>query len=242
MAAAAAAAVLFAAAAAAPSPSAAYDYLHACMVAGSARTATLPPAAFLGTLCQTLPRMLDSWSRQGELRRGFMPALVPILGAGSFDDSPLSPWFTHMLSANVPTSRAMATAWGCISAEVDDPTLFLTRPLNEALKQQPRVQRLITFGRKKHRFKHLGAALLDRPPSDPLRAAWTNTDEYASAWVTAWPTPDLWLNDAEFIEVSTRNFGLPSPACTPLVGQPIGRTPHATRCIRLSPLRSQLAW
>eukprot|EP00973_Karenia_brevis_P082349 11415674-Karenia_brevis.AAC.1 len=51
----------------------------------------LAPAAFVATVCRTIPRMIDSCTMQGERRTGFLPTLLPLLGAGSFDDVPGSP-------------------------------------------------------------------------------------------------------------------------------------------------------
>ena len=45
---------------------------------------------------------------------------------------------------------------------------------------------------------------------------------FSTAWVTAWPDPDAYLSNAEFAEVVATYFGLSSPACRSLVGQPIG--------------------
>ena len=56
------------------------------------------------------------------------------------------------------------------------------------------------------------------------RAAWTNLDKFGTTWVTAWPSVDCRLSNAEFGEVVARYFGLPSPACALLVGQPIGNS------------------
>ena len=62
------------------------------------------------------------------------------------------------------------------------------------------------------------------PAGDVRKLAWLNSDRYASAWVATWPSNDAWMSDSEFIEVTTRYFGLLSPACAALVGQPIGRS------------------
>ena len=64
------------------------------------------------------------------------------------------------------------------------------------------------------------------PPADMLRAAWLNVDRNSTVWVTAWPTRDGYLSNPEFAEVATWYFGLPSPACGPLVGQRIADTKH----------------
>ena len=56
------------------------------------------------------------------------------------------------------------------------------------------------------------------------RAAWVNADKFSTTWVAAWPSPDCRVSTAEFSEIAARYFGMPSPACAPLVGQMIGNT------------------
>ena len=51
-----------------------------------------------------------------------------------------------------------------------------------------------------------------------------NVDSYGTVWVRAWPSNDMWCSDPEFLEVTCRYMGLPSPACAPNVGMHIGRT------------------
>ena len=51
-----------------------------------------------------------------------------------------------------------------------------------------------------------------------------NVDQFSTKWVTAWPDKHSYLGNAEFAEVASFYFGLPSPACGPLVGQNIGAT------------------
>eukprot|EP00973_Karenia_brevis_P076897 10679292-Karenia_brevis.AAC.1 len=48
----------------------------------------LAPVAFVATACRALPRMIDGCSEAGEQRTGFLPPLMPLLGAKSFDDAP----------------------------------------------------------------------------------------------------------------------------------------------------------
>ena len=52
--------------------------------AGIRSRADLIPAAFVSTMCRTLPRMLDFRDRHGVLHSGFLPQLAPVLGAGIF--------------------------------------------------------------------------------------------------------------------------------------------------------------
>ena len=56
------------------------------------------------------------------------------------------------------------------------------------------------------------------------RAAWQNLDRFSTTWVSAWPSPDCRVTSSEFSEIACRYFGVPSPACAPLVGQRIGNT------------------
>ena len=56
------------------------------------------------------------------------------------------------------------------------------------------------------------------------RVAWINLDRFSTAWVTCCPTEDLMVTDTEFVEITARYLGLPSPACVPLHGQRIGNT------------------
>eukprot|EP00973_Karenia_brevis_P063784 8866765-Karenia_brevis.AAC.1 len=46
----------------------------------------LSPAAFSATICRTVPQMVDSRNERGEHRSSFLNVLVPLLGAGSFDE------------------------------------------------------------------------------------------------------------------------------------------------------------
>eukprot|EP00973_Karenia_brevis_P031582 4355752-Karenia_brevis.AAC.1 len=56
------------------------------MYGGGVRcSADVAPAAFIGALCRTVPRMLDRMGPRGESLPGFMPQLEALLGRGSFD-------------------------------------------------------------------------------------------------------------------------------------------------------------
>ena len=61
--------------------------------------------------------------------------------------------------------------------------------------------------------------------SNPERQAWLNTDRFSTQWVTAVPSQTMgWvLGNDIFAKVVATYLALPSPACSPLVGQRIGR-------------------
>ena len=89
-----------------------------------------------------------------------------------------------------------------------------------------KAQRAITRQCEQKRLQSLDTRIRAPPPADMRRAAWPKVDRNSTAWVTAWPTRDGYLSNPEFAEVATWYFGLPSPACGPLVGQRIADTRH----------------
>ena len=56
------------------------------------------------------------------------------------------------------------------------------------------------------------------------RQACVNIDSFSTAWGTCWPHPDCYLSNEEFLEVSARYLGLPSPACETQAGTSISGT------------------
>eukprot|EP00973_Karenia_brevis_P028180 3882208-Karenia_brevis.AAC.1 len=87
-----------------------------------------------------------------------------------------------------------------------------------------RMQAALTRARERCLHQSLDFRLRALPAADSRRLAWMNVDRYSAAWVAAWPIDELWLESAEFVEVACRYFGLPSPACAAMVGQPIRGT------------------
>jgi len=85
-----------------------------------------------------------------------------------------------------------------------------------------KMQKSITVQREMVCQQRLDVAIRDLPADDMRRAAWTNLDRFSTTWVAAWPDQDACLSNAEFLEVTTMYFGLPSPACQAVVGQRLG--------------------
>ena len=48
--------------------------------------------------------------------------------------------------------------------------------------------------------------------------AWANLDSFSTACVTGWPQFNCYLTNDDFLKVSPRYLGLPSPACETLAG------------------------
>ena len=189
----------------------------------------LRPAAFSAMICRTMPRMIDSMATTGESRKGFMPPLVSILGAGSFDDDMGARWFQHLLAANTRAGREFEDAWSSMQREVGEPMpgSTLASPVSEAGHHTYRVQGSLTTAREKCGFQKLDVSIRSLPREDVRRLAWLNVDRFSAAWVSTCPSGDTWLSDAEFVEIACRYFGLPSPSCGPLVGQAIVGTQWA---------------
>ena len=189
--------------------------------AGLRSLAQLAPAAFLGTLCRTVPLLADRVV-SGRLVAGFMPLLTQALEVDpAVGNDPLMriQAFSQTRSA---LAAAFHTAWDQILGE--------TRNLGEeslaevfcrAARQGKGVQHALTSFREKARFQALDVELRGLAATDMRKAAWLNVDRFSTVWVSAWPTEDLQFSSPEFREMSTFYFGLPSPACAAHVGEPI---------------------
>jgi hypothetical protein len=110
----------------------------------------------------------------------------------------------------------------------------LQQPLEIAGYGTAKLQKALTEQRERARFLQLDATIRRLPGEDVGRLTWLSLDKFSTVWVTAWPTRDAYLSNPEFGEIVAAYFGLPSPACRPLVGQIIGRSrqtldPHGLR-------------
>ena len=195
------------------------------------------PAAFLGTLCNTLPSMIDRINEEGVQMRGFLPALSPLLGMRSFDAGLDAHRFEHLLSSTARLGRSMLHWWSRLQTEVGDLCEGpLSEPVAGAGGASAKIQRQITKQREQVRFQQLDVDARALPAGDMRREAWVNVDKFSTTWVTAWPTQDLQLSNPEFLEVSTFYFGLASPACASAVEERIagGRTSVDRYGVRLA--------
>eukprot|EP00973_Karenia_brevis_P089769 12399374-Karenia_brevis.AAC.1 len=155
---------------------------------------------------------------------GFMPQLAPLLGTGSFDIGFESSRFARLLSGAVPLAGQLRDVWTGLRAEVDDSSCFLNQPAQCAGSESSHIQKDITRLRERARFQRLDVSIRALPASDFRRAAWVNMDAFSTAWVSTMPSDGCRVSNAEFAEITARYYGMPSPACKPLAGQPIGST------------------
>ncbi|CAE8642970.1 unnamed protein product [Polarella glacialis] len=185
----------------------------------------LAPAAFLGTLCRTVPLMLDSLGPDGVCRQGFLPQLLQMFGAGSFDAGAEESRFAFLLSSGCSLGSALAVHWSALKAELGEHCDgALLTAASAAGAGIDKVQRNLTHLREAYRFRQLDHCLREQPAGDIARAAWLNLDKFSTAWVTCWPSRDAYLTNAEFGEVAARYLGLPSPACSAVIGERIAGT------------------
>ena len=187
-------------------------------------------AAFVGGLCRSVPLMLDRLDGYSCLQTGFMPALAPMLGDGSFDVGFEDTRFQHLLGTPFPTAIALRSSWrvmqlevGAIDSHSEDGNL-LWKPAVAAGSGHDKVQRDLTRARERARFVKLDLAARALPSTDMRRLSWLNLDKFSTVWVAAWPSHEVAFSNAEFAEVTARYFGLPSPACSAFVGHRIPGT------------------
>eukprot|EP00973_Karenia_brevis_P041088 5685770-Karenia_brevis.AAC.1 len=145
-----------------------------------------------------MPQMVDSFSVHGERRAGFLPPLLPLLGAGSFDDAPESRWLSHMVGSRARLGTEFKSTWELLQREVVEPTpgTALSHSAGCAGRHTYRVQASLTRARERHVFNQLDAQIRVLPHDDARRLAWMNLDHYSTAWVGSWPSSDSWMTDA----------------------------------------------
>jgi len=200
--------------------------LPARMYGGGMRsTQDVSSAAFVGTLCRSVPFLIDRADEQWNIRPGFLPQLHTVLGHGAFDDAQASAWFTGLLASGTNLGYALAYTWLNLQGEVGSVSDgLLASPASRAGAGECKVQRDLTVAIETKRFADLDLVLRSLPVNDMRRTAWLNLDKNSTVWVSSWPAGDAYLSNPEFGEIASFYFGRPSPVCRQAVGEPIGRT------------------
>ena len=163
------------------------------------------PAAFVATVCRTIPSFIDRESSTSEASTGFLPA---VLGARSFDRGNEQQRFAPFLQTGLRMASSLGLHWQAMQLEVehavDGP---LSQPMAAAGANVKKLQHALTVQREQIRFQALDVQIRNLPPQDMRRAAWVNVDRFSTAWVSAWPTHDLQLSNPKFLEVSNSTLG-----------------------------------
>ena len=182
------------------------------------------PAAFVGTLCRCVQRMLDRVCESGGTRPGFMPGLAAALGHDAFNPGSEESRFAPLLGSGLPSGNAFSRAWTSMQAEVGDSEGPLQANAQAAGVGIVKLQKALTRQREQRRFQSLDVSIRALPAGDMRRAAWLNLDRFSTVWVTAMPTREALVTNAEFQEIVAMYYGMPSPACASLVGERIANT------------------
>mmetsp|Transcript_10293 Transcript_10293/g.34974 ORF Transcript_10293/g.34974 Transcript_10293/m.34974 type:complete len:1225 (-) Transcript_10293:3167-6841(-) len=189
------------------------------------------PAAFWGAAYRAFPRLLDCHSAPGGAgARGSFE--VPALRARIGDMRSQRCW-GPLMGGSSAVGQALKEAWASMKATVGDEAVqdsALDQRAEEALTgnglwdEKANMQHALTSVLEGASRDRLAATLSARPRMDPERDCWMALDSYASAWVTAPPCGATAMPQAEWREVAARYLGVPSPACRPHVGKPLGST------------------
>ena len=106
----------------------------------------LAPAAFVNTVCQTVPRTLLWQKRNGSVHAGFLPRLEALLGAGSFDWNNEDSRFQHLLRSGCRLGDALESSWEGLRANIGPtPDGVLRHGAAAAGRDSNRLQRDLTW-------------------------------------------------------------------------------------------------
>ena len=206
------------------------------------RQQLIAPAAYVGGVVLTLPRMLDRTAKDGQVIKGFMPVLTASLGAGSFDHHRLEDedHFTTYLHpdrlAHDPTALHFYSAVRKMQEEVagaPDGTPEVghlsVHPVGIGIRNGvivDKFQRALTREREDAVFKLLGVTVSNLPLGDRRASAFNQVDRGSTAIVGSFPT-DYTAHGGGGNVVSNTHFalsmaafyGLPPALLQPFVGK-----------------------
>ena len=182
--------------------------------------------AFLGTMEQTLPR----------LHRGFCPGLVPIVGGEEmFGEAAtdIGRWRV-LLDSGSRVAVEFASSWRVLRAEAEGAAQWLGRELEGPLAAEVSsagqgchgsLRSTILEHRERMQGKLLEECLLHHAHQGARPVfSWPERDKLSSQWLLALPGSDTSPSSDEFSECLAALLCLPSPACSPLIGQRVGRS------------------
>ena len=191
---------------------------------GLRSVADMAPVAFLGGLNMTLPGMINRAGPGGSMVPGLFhtPAMVEVLGEGSFDADGDDARFTAFEASGLPMAQQASASWTLSQLEgvMDDGPL--TRPFNTMGCGGEKLQRAITKQKEDYRSSLLGDVANLLPKRDLRKVtfqSWTTTS--GSLWYS--PTLETTISPELYgLAVSTW-FGVEVGSLQGLVGRRIGR-------------------
>jgi hypothetical protein len=195
----------------------------------------LAPAAFLGTLSAVAPMLTDR-EVSGVAKEGFAPCLESLFGSDAFDGRK-ERFATLLRRRQGRLASEFVQCWDLLQGEVglDEESAIISGPLSVRAECAgwsdvtgsviPKLQKALTTQREDADVSRLKRALSSLDHFDPRRVSFLSGDRFSNSILSAIPTLECAISNAEFTEVVANHFGVFSPACMSKAGQPIGRAP-----------------
>ena len=115
----------------------------------------ISPAAFLGTLCSTLPQIVDKRTSDGLNVPGFLPALEAYFGADSFGAGNGDTRFRTFLRSGTRMAANLVLHWTRLQEEVGaDRGPTFRQSAEGAGSGVDKLQKALTTEREMVRFQH----------------------------------------------------------------------------------------
>ena len=142
-------------------------------------------------------------------------------------------WWRTLLDSDSRTGQEYGTSWEVLQREGEQMTTYLGKEFDGPLATGPAIveerrpgdscRQVITVQREELREAVVGKALVrhgDQSARPVL--AYPQLDKLSTAWKLSLPGPTNGLTTPVFKEVMAQHLCLPSPACQPILGQPVG--------------------
>ena len=163
---------------------------------------------------------------------GLIPQLAEVLGDLGVED--VANRWQGLLDSGAKTGVEMAGCWDTLQGEARECCAFLERELDAPLSTplaglgEGRLDgstRALVVKQKEELRTAVVAKALCQYPDQSARPVWVfpQFDKLSQAWILATPNPHTYLPAPVFREAMAAHLCLPSPACQPHVGKPVGK-------------------
>ena len=203
-------------------------------------------AAFVAACAQAIPSFLDTYDRAGGIEhRGVLelPAIVARVGRDAFDGERQPGWQQYFDSGS-STAEAMAQAAEALRARVPEGYEGQLRILRLPAAALPAgghgLQAAFVSDTKQLVHDAITAVLQARQRTDRQLQQHVNSSRESALFARERPLGLSKVPDDEWMEMCARLLGLLSPACAPIVGQPL-RAVGQRACAYVGPFGDELA-
>ena len=153
---------------------------------------------------------------------------------GNLGDEDGAARWQGLLDSGAQTGVALANCWNSLQVEGQECCTYLEKELEEPLSSslsdfgQGRTDgstRALVVKQKEELREAVISKALRQHPNQAARPVWVfpQFDKQSQAWILATPNPHTFLPSPIFREAMAAHLCLPSPACQPHVGQPVGQ-------------------